>query len=143
MNVPGRPSPRTGRNTTGWCSWALPPLMAPPCRLASAAWKVLGVIRAADDRSLEPGRQLLDSVFGPAPMTTASALMRHHRARPLQEAIGSRGVGRADLKVGSLSQSREAPSGAHTWRQDERETPRSADAGGSRRPGCVSNVRVH
>ena len=55
--VSARPSPGTGRKTSCWCSWAVPPLMAPPTRLASRASSSRGprTRRASDARRRSPG----------------------------------------------------------------------------------------
>ena len=64
--VSARPSPGTGRKTSSWCSWDVPPLIAPPTRLASRASSSRGPsTRRARMRDAEARGEPLDPGLHP------------------------------------------------------------------------------
>ena len=114
--VSARPSPGTGRKISSWCSWAVPPLIAPPIRLASRCSISRGPsTRRAMTRDPKPGRDLLDPRLHPVgePLAVvpvpdpadavvagvADRVLRHVRVGPQRLGAGRRAgrVGRRHL----------------------------------------------
>ena len=154
--VSARPQPGTGRNTSCWCSCDVPPLMAPPTRLASSSSSCRGPKHPAgqDPRpearseALEPalhavGEPLAVGVVPDAPDALATgvvdALLRDVRVGPQRLRAGGR-AGRVGRRHLAHQQERV---GGHVSRRDLRE--RVGDllgrVGDVHRPGRVRRRR--